>query len=62
MSHRCYARQIERKLMEAADMMAATLDQPADARAWDHLLIYAPRDALERRLHRFDERSEFSCS
>lgn len=57
--HRNYTRQVERKLNEAADLLAATLDQPADPRAWDHLLIYAPRDALERRLARFDEQSDF---
>ncbi len=45
-----YAKDVERKLMEAADLIAATLDQPADSRAWDHLLIYCPRDAIERRL------------
>lgn len=45
-----YSKDVERKLTEAADLMAATLDQPADPRAWDQLLIYAPREALERRL------------
>ena len=37
-------------MMELADLFAATLADPSDMRAWDHLLTYAPRDALERRL------------
>jgi len=45
-----YSKDIERKMMEVADMMAATLDQPADLRAWEHLLVYCPRDILEQRL------------
>ena len=45
-----YSKEIERKLMEVADLIAATLDQPADMRAWDNLLIYCPREALDRRM------------
>jgi hypothetical protein len=60
MQHRNYAHQVERKLNEVTDLIAATLDQPADQRAWDNLLIYAPRDALERRIARFD--NDFSSS
>lgn len=45
-----YSEVVEAKLMEVADLIASTLDQPRDSRAWDHLLVYAPRDALERRL------------
>lgn len=41
--------QAEWLLNAASDFIAATLAQP-DPRAWDHLLIYAPRDAIERRL------------
>ena len=51
-----YAKEVERKLMEAADLIAATLDQPADPRAWDHLLVYCPRDAIERRLQNLEQR------
>lgn len=40
----------ERLLNAAMDHIAGTLEQPTDPRAWDHLLIYCPRDALERRL------------
>lgn len=40
----------ERLLNEAMDHIAGTLEQPTDLRAWDHLLIYCPREALERRL------------
>ena len=40
----------ERLLNSAMDHIADTLEQPTDPRAWDHLLIYCPRDALERRL------------
>lgn len=40
----------ERLLNAAMDHIAGTLQQPADLRAWDHLLIYCPREALERRL------------
>lgn len=40
----------ERLLNEAAEWIAASLEQPADPRAWDQLLIYAPREAIERRM------------
>lgn len=42
--------QTERLLNAAMDHIAGTLEQPADQRAWDHLLIYCPREALERRI------------
>jgi hypothetical protein len=51
-----YSREIEMKLMDAADLMAATLDQPDDPRCWDHLLIYCPREAVERRLMTINQR------
>jgi len=41
----------ERLLNAAMDHIAGTLEQPADQRAWDHLLIYCPREALERRIN-----------
>lgn len=37
----------ERLLNAAMDHIAGTLEQPADSRAWDHLLIYCPLDRLE---------------
>lgn len=43
-------KETERLLNEAADHIAGTLQQPIDPRAWDQLLIYCPREALERRL------------
>lgn len=45
------------EMMDLADHFADTLEQPDDQRAWDHLLIYAPREALERRLQRLDART-----
>jgi hypothetical protein len=48
--------QAEILLNEAMDHIAGTLEQPGDMRAWDHLLIYCPREALERRLERMNER------
>jgi hypothetical protein len=39
----------ERLLNALVDHIAATLEQPTDMRAWDHLLVYCPPDALERR-------------
>jgi hypothetical protein len=50
------AKKLADEMMDLADHFASTLEQPNDPRAWDHLLIYAPRDALERRLKRLDER------
>jgi hypothetical protein len=44
------AREIERMIMDVADAIAGSLEQPADARAWDHLLVYVPREAMERRI------------
>jgi hypothetical protein len=43
---------VEDALTAAADLIASTLAQPTDSRAWDQLLIYCPREALERRLER----------
>ena len=40
----------ERLLNAAMDHIAGTHEQPGDMRAWDHLLVYCPREALERRL------------
>lgn len=40
----------EKLLNDAVDHIAGTHEQPTDPRAWDQLLIYCPRDALERRL------------
>lgn len=37
---------ISKMLMGAADYFAATLAK-ADPRAWDHLLVYAPKDAKQ---------------
>lgn len=37
----------DRLLNAAMDHIAGTLEQPADQRAWDHLLIYCPLDRLE---------------
>jgi hypothetical protein len=43
-------KETERLLNAAADHIAGTLEQPSDPRAWDQLLIYCPREAIERRL------------
>lgn len=51
-----YSKEIERKMMEVADMLAATLDQPADMRAWEHLLVYCPHDILDQRLMTLNSR------
>lgn len=40
----------ERLLWAAIDHIAGTHEQPADPRAWDYLLIYAPPGALFNRL------------
>lgn len=45
----------EQLLNAAIDHIAGTLEQPTDQRAWDHLLIYCPREALERRLDRLNQ-------
>lgn len=45
-----YSKEVEEMLNDASDMIASTLDQPKDPRAWDQLLIYCPREAIERRL------------
>lgn len=37
----------ERLLNAAMDHIAGTHEQPADQRAWDHLLIYCPLEILE---------------
>jgi hypothetical protein len=37
-------------LNKVMDHIGETLEQPTDPRAWDHLLVYCPREALERRL------------
>lgn len=52
------AEKIAREMMDLADHFADTLEQPDDARAWDHLLIYCPREALERRLERINSRGQ----
>lgn len=46
--------QTERLLNAAMDHIAGTLEQPTDPRAWEHLLIYCPREALEQRLERMN--------
>jgi hypothetical protein len=40
----------ESLLNAAADHIAATLEQPADARAWAQLLLYCPDDLIEARM------------
>lgn len=40
------AQRVERALMDAADLIGATLAQPADERAWWHLLTYCPPELL----------------
>lgn len=40
----------ERLLNELAEWIGGSLEQPSDPRAWDQLLIYAPREAIERRM------------
>ena len=40
-------KETERLLNDAKDHIAGTLEQPADSRAWVHLLIYCPYDILE---------------
>lgn len=50
------SRKLANEMMDLADHFADILEQP-DPRAWDHLLIYCPRDALERRLRTLDERA-----
>jgi hypothetical protein len=42
--------QAERLLNATMDHIAGTLEQPTDLRAWDHLLIYCPREVLKQRL------------
>ncbi len=39
----------EKMLNNVADFIAATQAKP-DQRAWDQLLLYCPREALERRV------------
>lgn len=39
----------EKMLNDVADFIAATQAKP-DQRAWDQLLIYCPREALDRRM------------
>jgi hypothetical protein len=55
------ARAIECKLMEAADLIAGTCQQPADPRAWDTLLIYCPPEAIERRLAAIERREQLTA-
>lgn len=43
-------------LNRAMDHIGETLEQPTDPRAWDHLLLYCPKDALERRLEAMRQR------
>jgi hypothetical protein len=50
------AKAVEVRLNEASDLIAGTLEQPADPRAWEVLLIYCPKDLLEKRLRRIAER------
>lgn len=40
-------KETERLLNAAMDHIAGTLEQPADPRAWHHLLIYCPLEILE---------------
>lgn len=47
--------QAERLLNEAMDHIAGTGEQPGDIRAWSYLLIYCPREVLERRLQTIRE-------
>lgn len=42
--------QAERLLNEAMDYIAATGEQPGDARAWSHLLIYCPPEVIAARM------------
>lgn len=55
-----WGNQTERLLVAAVEYIAATLEQPTDARAWDHLLIYCPREAIEKRLEKLNSVSEAS--
>lgn len=53
---RSQAVRAEQLLNDTMDHIAGTLAQPADVRAWDHLLVYAPLDVL-RRAVAFKERA-----
>jgi hypothetical protein len=44
------AKKLASEMMDLADHFADTLEQPDDIRAWHHLLVYCPREALEMRL------------
>ena len=45
--------QTERLLNAAMDHICDTHENPTDQRAWDHLLVYCPKEAIERRMGRF---------
>lgn len=51
----------EKMLNNIADFIAATQAKP-DQRAWDQLLIYCPREAIERRALSFSQASRDSKS
>lgn len=53
-----FRNETERLLNAAMDHIANTHTQPTDPRAWDHLLIYCPREAIERRLESIRQRED----
>ena len=52
------AKKLGNEMMDLADHFADTLEQPDDIRAWHHLLVYCPREALERRLEQLRDRRD----
>jgi hypothetical protein len=45
-----YRNATEILLNKAMDHIGETLEQPTNPRAWENLLVYCPREILERRL------------
>ena len=48
----------EKLLNDVMDHIAGTHEQPRDMRAWEHLLIYCPREIIERRWKQLNQDGE----
>lgn len=54
------AKAVEVSLNEAADLIGSCCEQPADPSAWEHLLVYCPRELLEKRLRSLEHKDRIA--
>lgn len=57
---KCIREQLTDKVMDLSDLLGGfpAESKAIDSRAWQHLLVYVPKEELEARLKKLNERKE----